>query len=77
MNQRLHKFLYTLLLLLAGIGVSIAQTKSTGIKVSGLLLDAQGKPMEYATVSLLRAKDSSIVKGTLSTDAGAYAFDHV
>ncbi|MDB5112924.1 MAG: hypothetical protein JWR67_4038 [Mucilaginibacter sp.] len=33
--------------------------------------------MEYTTVSLLKAKDSSIVKGTLSTDAGVYLFDRV
>lgn len=45
--------------------------------ISGAILNEQGKPMDYATVTLLRAKDSSVVKGTLSTDAGTYLFDRV
>lgn len=45
--------------------------------VTGKLLTDQGKPVDYATVTLLRAKDSSVVKGTLSTDAGTYTFDHI
>jgi len=76
MNHHSKKFLYTLIYFLISIGAAIAQT-NTGIKITGLLLDEQSKPMEYATVSLLRAKDSSIVKGTLSSDAGAYSFERV
>jgi len=33
--------------------------------------------MDYATVSLLKAKDSTVVKGTLTNDAGAYVFDGI
>ena len=33
--------------------------------------------MDYATVSLLSAKDSAIVKGALSNDAGIYKLDHI
>jgi len=33
--------------------------------------------MDYATVSLLKAKDSTTVKGTLSTETGTYTFDHI
>jgi len=77
MNHRqLNKIFYTLLFLVLSIGVSIAQTKTLA-KVSGLLVDAQGKPMEYATVSLLNAKDSAIVKGSLSTDAGVYTLTSI
>jgi iron complex outermembrane receptor protein len=33
--------------------------------------------MDYATVSLLRGKDSSVVKSTLTNDAGKYQFDNI
>jgi len=54
-----------------------AQNIEGQAKVSGLLQDTQGKPMDYASVSLLQAKDSSLVVGTLSTETGAYTFPHV
>ncbi|WP_179412712.1 TonB-dependent receptor domain-containing protein [Mucilaginibacter sp. E4BP6] len=54
-----------------------AQNPISGIKIFGSLSDEKNKPMDYATVSLLRAKDSSIVKGTLSMETGAYIFDHI
>jgi iron complex outermembrane receptor protein len=76
MNHQFEKISYAFLILLFGMGTTMAQTK-TFAKISGILSDVQGKPMEYATVSLLKAKDSTIVKGTLSTDAGAYVFDHI
>src|ERR1700744_1266026 len=47
------------------------------VKVSGVLTDDKGKPMDYATVSILNAKDSSVVKGTLSNENGVYTFDHI
>jgi len=46
-------------------------------KISGILTDEQGKPMDYATVSLLKAQDSTLIRGTLSNQAGAYTFDHI
>lgn len=54
-------------------GVAHAQTS----KITGTVKDAAAKPVEFATVSLLRAADSIIVKGTLSDDKGAYFFDNV
>ena len=65
--------LYILLFSLFSASTLFAQNG----KVTGSLLDDKGKPMDYATVSLLKAKDSVVVKGTLSTDAGAYIFDHI
>ena len=76
MKTHFTKLLTTALYILIGINLGLAQTKPSA-KVSGLLVDASGKPMEYATVSLLKAQDSTIVKGTLSTDAGVYVFDHI
>ncbi len=48
-----------------------AQTKTNGT-VSGSVADQQQKPLDYATVSLLKAKDSSLVKGALTDDKGHY-----
>ncbi|MGI4749254.1 MAG: TonB-dependent receptor domain-containing protein [Janthinobacterium lividum] len=47
-----------------------AQTKNGNI--SGLVVDQQQKPLDYATVSLLKAKDSTLVKGALTDDKGHY-----
>ncbi|MGN6566378.1 MAG: carboxypeptidase-like regulatory domain-containing protein, partial [Flavipsychrobacter sp.] len=41
-------------------------------RVSGTVVDAQGKPVSYATVTLLR-KDSSVVSGDLSKDDGSFS----
>jgi iron complex outermembrane receptor protein len=68
-------FYFTIFLLLSSDVLFAQSAKQT--KVSGSLLDEQGKPLDYATVSLLKAQDSSIVKGTLSGQAGDYLFDHV
>ncbi|RFZ92621.1 TonB-dependent receptor [Mucilaginibacter conchicola] len=45
--------------------------------VTGAFINEQSKPVDYATVTLLRAKDSSVVKGTLTNDAGKYTFDKI
>jgi len=54
-------------------GVAQAQTS----KITGTINDATAKPVEFATVSLLRATDSTIVKGALSDEKGTYFFDNV
>ena len=78
MKTLIHNIFYTLLLVVISWGVSFAQGgKSAGAKVSGSLSNEQGKPMDYATVSLIRAADSTLVKGALSNDNGVYTFDHI
>lgn len=54
-------------------GVAHAQTS----RITGTVKDATAKPVEFATVSLLRATDSAIVKGALSDEKGAYFFDNI
>lgn len=71
------KIFTTLLLTAIGFNTAFAQSTKSSAKVSGKLLNGEGKPMDYATVSLLRAKDSTVVKGSLSTDAGIYLFDNI
>lgn len=71
------KIFAVVLLTIAGFASLYAQPSKPSARVSGALVDEKGKPMDYATVSLLNARDSSVVKGALSNEAGAYAFDHI
>lgn len=77
MKPLLHKIYFTLLLIIASTGISLAQTSGPSASVSGSLLDEQGRPMMYATASLLNAQDSSLVKGVISNDQGVYTFEHI
>lgn len=45
--------------------------------LTGSLRRPDGKPLEYANVLLLRAADSSLVRGTLSDEQGHFAFADV
>jgi len=46
-------------------------------KVSGLVTQAANKPVEFATLTLLKATDSSLVKGAIADINGAYEFEQV
>lgn len=45
--------------------------------VSGQTNSAAGKPLEFTTMMLLKATDSTLVKGAVSDIAGKYAFESV
>lgn len=46
--------------------------------ISGQLKTADGKPIEFATILLVKAADSTkLVKGAISDNAGAYTFENV
>lgn len=45
--------------------------------VSGQIGNAAGKPLEFTTMMLLKATDSTLVKGAISDAAGKYAFENV
>ncbi|WP_419802040.1 TonB-dependent receptor domain-containing protein [Mucilaginibacter sp.] len=73
------KHLFTLTMLLLSTifwaeGIS-AQTRNG--QISGFVVDAQQKPLDYATVTLLKTKDSTLVKGALTDDKGHYQFANV
>lgn len=72
-----QKIYFTLLLITIAAGASFAQTSNSSVSVSGSLIDDQGKPMMYATASLLNAQDSTLVKGVISNEQGIYTFDHI
>lgn len=63
------KLTYTLFLLLLSVGT---YAQSPGI--TGTVTDGQGKPLASATVSLLRAKDSTLVKLAVSSPEGKFEF---
>jgi len=77
MRPFIRKIYYTLLLIVIAAGLAQAQTGAQSAHISGVLLDEQGKPMIYATASLLSAQDSSLIKGAISNEQGTYTFDHV
>jgi len=68
------KKIFTLLALLTAFGFSSQAQKG---KVFGSVTDGSLKTIEAATVSLLRAKDSSVVKFTLPAKDGSYGFEGV
>lgn len=66
--------IYLTIILWSFFLVCFAQTPA---KITGIVIDEGKKPVSFATVSLLHANDSSIVKGALSNDNGAYVFERV
>ncbi|MDB5031011.1 outer membrane beta-barrel family protein [Mucilaginibacter sp.] len=71
------KIYYTLLLTIWGFSAAFAQTAKPTITITGKLVGEQNTPIDYATVSLLKATDSTVVKGTLTNVDGVYAFDNI
>jgi outer membrane receptor protein involved in Fe transport len=53
-----------------------AQTAPAG-KVTGRVLDEQKKPLDYVSIALLKAKDSTSVKGSLTAENGIYSFNNL
>ncbi len=53
------------------------QTVYAQSKVYGSIIDINGKPIISANVLLLNSKDSSLVKGTVTDNAGTYYFDKI
>lgn len=73
------------LMLLISIGLAavpvLAQNSVPGTSVpgtvSGEVRDAAGKPLEFVTILLVKAQDSTLVKGAISDAAGRYTIDNV
>lgn len=72
----MRKLLSLLALALTTLSLaSYAQTK-TG-KISGTVIDGNTKTIESATITLLKAKDSAVVKMSVADKTGKYEFDNV
>lgn len=63
--------------LLTGLLLLNVAAKAQGAKVSGAVVDGSAKTIESATISLVKAADSSAVKFTVAGKDGAYSFDGV
>ncbi|KAA2239655.1 TonB-dependent receptor [Chitinophaga agrisoli] len=50
---------------------------SLPVKLNGQVTQAGNKPVEFATVTLLKAKDSSLVKGAIADVNGRYEFENI
>jgi hypothetical protein len=59
------------------IGFSLLVTAASAQQVSGNVKDQQGKSLTNSTVSLLNAKDSSVVKLAASNNEGHYSFNGI
>ncbi|MBU6365537.1 MAG: TonB-dependent receptor [Gemmatimonadetes bacterium] len=64
-----------LLAMVAGAPKAAAQAPAGGVTVSGRVQDAASRePLPFLAVQLLRARDSSVVAGRLTTATGAFTF---
>jgi iron complex outermembrane recepter protein len=64
--------------LAAGVCIALTGMAQTGAKVSGSIKDGGNqKVIDAATISLLKAKDSSLVKATYSEKDGSFRFENV
>src|SRR5689334_3473078 len=68
----------SLFTLLAGLLLSILSYSQTNPgKISGIVTDESQKPLQAVSVSLLRAKDSSLVKIAVTDKEGKYEFEKI
>jgi hypothetical protein len=71
----MRKFL-TLLIAITSLSFSSQAQKNLG-KVSGQVIDGNTKTIEAATITLLRAKDSSVAKISAANKNGNFVFENV
>ncbi len=71
----MKQFLLTALAALTFAYGALAQTPRATIK--GQVLDENQRPLEYTTMMLIKAQDSSLVKGSMSGADGRYQFDGI
>ncbi len=71
----MKRLLYFLAAALLTLPTTFAQTATS--KVHGKVQDGAAKPLEFVTLMLLKAKDSTLAKGAVTDAAGAYAFEGI
>jgi len=65
------------MLLLAISGILRAQNSIPGSEINGLVKDGNQKPVDYATVSLIRVADSVSVKTVMTDEKGKFSFKNI
>jgi len=71
----MRKF-FTLFIAIITLSISSQAQKGSG-KVSGQVIDGNTRTIEAATITLLRAKDSSVAKISAANKEGNFAFENV
>ena len=71
------KKLSALICLLTVIGLQQLSAQNKSGRISGTVKDGSGKSIEAATVTLLRTKDSAVVKISISNKTGEFEFDRI
>src|SRR5687768_1320090 len=71
------KNVFTILLLLFVATIQQVAAQNKIGRISGVVKDAGGKTIEAATVSLVRVKDTSLVKVAVSNKNGEFEFDRI
>ena len=66
------KRLFVLIVLGLGMTSAVAQQLVTG----KLIREKDGQPVMYVNVSMLRASDSTFLRGTVTDDKGVYAIEN-
>ena len=69
-----HAILRYFLIQIIFLGVTNCYSQSG---IQGSITDASDKPLSNANVLLLNAKDSSLVKGTITTKSGEFSFSNI
>jgi len=70
---KIKHLLFAILMSVAGILSTQAQTRITSVTLKGIVTDSiTNQPMAFATVTLLKVKDSSAVTGGLTTAKGDF-----
>ena len=72
MNKLYFASILTVLFFLCAAGSGFAQNKIQGSKISGTVLDEEKKPLDFATISLLKSLDSSLVRTAVSDLDGKF-----
>ncbi|MFN8355399.1 MAG: TonB-dependent receptor [Spirosomataceae bacterium] len=72
----MKKVILAAMLCLSMMGELFAQIPVKG-KITGRVVDQNSKIVEFSTIALLKAKDSTLVKGQLTDVNGQFAFDNV
>lgn len=73
----MRKFYLALSALIALFALNFANAQTPGAKLSGTILGGDKKPVDGATVILLAAKDSAVIKSILANADGTFAFQNL
>jgi hypothetical protein len=74
LNYLRRTYQYTCLLLIFLVIANIALSQS---RVYGMIVDKNDKAIANANVLLLNAKDSALIKGSISSSLGSYYFENI